>query len=57
MRAARDAGATVFLVPDENCAEAAATAPEGLQLVRVAGLGDAVVQLEALDDGAAPASC
>jgi len=57
MRAARDAGATVFLVPDENCAEAAATAPEGLQLVRVAGLGDAVVQLEALADGAAPASC
>jgi len=57
MRAARDAGATVFLVPDENCAEAAATAPEGLQLVRVAGLGDAVNQLEALDDGAAPASC
>ena len=57
MRAARDAGATVFLVPDENCAEAVATAPEGLQLVRVTGLGDAVTQLEALDDGAAPAAC
>jgi len=47
----------VFLVPDENCAEAAATAPAGLQLVRVTGLGDAVTQLEALDDGAAPAAC
>ena len=57
MRAARDAGATVFLVPDENCAEAVATAPDGLQLVRVTGLGDAVTQLEALDDGAAPAAC
>ena len=57
MRAAHDAGATVFLVPDENCAEAVATAPQGLQLVRVTGLGDAVTQLEALDSGAPPASC
>ena len=57
MRAAHDAGATVFLVPDENCTEAVATAPQGLQLVRVTGLGDAVTQLEALDSGAAPRSC
>jgi len=57
MRAARDAGATVFLVPDDNCAEAAATAPDGLQLVRVTGLGDAVTQLEALDAGAPVAAC
>jgi Lon-like protease len=57
MRAAHDAGATVFLVPDENCTEAAATAPAGLQLIRVTGLGDAVTQLEALDDGAPPRSC
>ena len=56
MRAARDAGATVFLVPDENCAEAVATAPDGLQLVRVTGLDDAVTQLEALDGGAPAAS-
>jgi PDZ domain-containing protein len=47
----------VFLVPDENCAEAASTAPAGLQLVRVTGLGDAVTQLEALDAGGRPRSC
>jgi Lon-like protease len=47
----------VFLVPDENCTEAAATAPAGLQLIRVTGLRDAVSQLEALDDGGRPRSC
>jgi PDZ domain-containing protein len=47
----------VFLVPDENCTEAVATAPQGLQLVRVTGLGDAVTQLEALDSGTPPRSC
>lgn len=57
MRAARDAGAAVFLVPDENCREAATYAPDGLQLVRVSGLTDAVRQLDALDDGAPAASC
>jgi PDZ domain-containing protein len=57
MRAARDAGATVFLVPDENCTQAAATAPPGLQLVRVTALDDAVGQLETLNRGAAPAVC
>ena len=57
MRAARDAGATVFLVPDENCAEAAANDPAGLQLVRVTALGDAVRQLEALDAGRPAAAC
>ena len=57
MRAARDAGAAVFLVPDENCAEAATTAPAGLQLVRVTGLADAVLQLEALDSGRPAAPC
>ena len=57
MEAARDAGATVFLVPDENCAEAVTRAPAGLQLVRVTGLGDAVHQLEALDAGTPTAAC
>ena len=57
MEAARDAGATVFLVPDQNCTEAAANAPAGLQLVRVTGLADAVHQLEALDGGAPAAAC
>jgi PDZ domain-containing protein len=57
MQAAHDAGATVFLVPDDNCAEAAANAPTGLQLVRVTGLADAVHQLEALDAGAPVTPC
>jgi Lon-like protease len=57
MDAARDAGATVFLVPDQNCAEAVANAPDGLALVRVTGLADAVHQLDALDHGAPAASC
>ena len=30
MNAARDAGATVFLVPDDNCADARSAAPAGL---------------------------
>ena len=38
MRAARDAGATEFLVPADNCAEAVANAPDGLQLLRVGTL-------------------
>jgi PDZ domain-containing protein len=57
MRAAHDAGATVFLVPDANCREAAATAPAGLQLLRVASLDGAVHQLEALDRGAPVTPC
>jgi Lon-like protease len=57
MQGAREAGATVFLVPAENCEEAVATAPEGLQLIRVGTLHDAVVALEALRNGTSPASC
>jgi PDZ domain-containing protein len=56
MRAARDAGATAFLVPADNCAEAKANAPDGLQLLRVGDLDDAVAGLDALrtDRPAAP---
>ncbi|GAA1311419.1 PDZ domain-containing protein [Pseudonocardia xinjiangensis] len=57
MRAARDAGATVFLVPADNCAEAAANAPAGLELVRVANLQDALTGLDALTAGRTPVSC
>ncbi|AZG48592.1 YlbL family protein [Gordonia insulae] len=46
-QAARDAGATVFLVPQRNCAEAASDAPDGLTLVKVENLQGAV---DALDD-------
>jgi Lon-like protease len=48
MMAARAAGATTFLVPAKNCTEAAANAPDGLQLVRVATLDDALTALDAL---------
>ena len=39
---ARDAGATVFLVPADNCAEAVTQVPDGLQLVKVGTLDDAI---------------
>jgi PDZ domain-containing protein len=56
--AARRAGATVFLVPAANCAEAAADIPAGLRLVRVANLDQALTALEQLREGSgSPAGC
>ena len=57
MTAAREAGATVFLVPADNCLEARQRAPEGLRLVKVETLADAVQALEALSRGADAPSC
>lgn len=57
MLKAREAGAAVFLVPAENCAEAAGTAPEGLRLVKVSSLDDAVRGLTALQAGVQPVGC
>lgn len=57
MKAAREAGATVFLVPAANCAEALQRAPAGLQLVKVQSLSTAVEALQTLDAGGAPAHC
>jgi PDZ domain-containing protein len=59
MIAARNAGATVFLVPDGNCAEAASAAPAGLRLIRVTTLHNTVNALIALrtPGAAAPPSC
>lgn len=54
---ARDAGASVFLVPAPNCAEALTRVPDGLQLVKVATLDDAMAALTALKDGKTPAGC
>lgn len=42
------AGASVFLVPDANCAEAAAGSDHGLTLVRVATFAEALSELKAL---------
>jgi len=56
--AARRAGATVFLVPAGNCAEARGGAPAGLRLVRVQTLDGALSALEQLRTRAAtPATC
>jgi PDZ domain-containing protein len=55
--AAEQKGAVAFLVPAENCEEAAATVPDGLVLARVATLADALGALSALREGETPTSC
>ncbi|MGH3520183.1 MAG: YlbL family protein [Haloechinothrix sp.] len=55
--AAKEAGADVFLVPADNCAEAAASAPDGLRLVKVGTLDDAITALEKIDAGDRAPSC
>lgn len=57
MLKAQEVGAQVFLVPAANCAEAAADAPDGLQLARVGTLDEAVAALETLDAGGTPPAC
>lgn len=51
MFGARRDGATVFLVPPDNCAAAEATRPPGLRLVKAASLHAAVAALEDLSAG------
>jgi PDZ domain-containing protein len=48
---ARKAGATVFLVPTENCPEASKAIPAGLQLLKVGSLADAVTDLRSIRRG------
>lgn len=55
--AAAEDGATIFLVPEANCAEARRTAPDGLRLVKVGTLDDAVAALENLAGGKNAPSC
>ena len=57
MIAARSAGATVFLVPADNCPEALTRVPAALELARVSTLGDAVAALKTLSSGGTPSSC
>jgi PDZ domain-containing protein len=57
MLAARDAGATVFLVPADNCSEARTGNEDGLDLVKVDSLGQAVDALRTLTAGGSPPSC
>ena len=51
MAGARHNGATVFLVPKDNCAEALKAVPHGLRLVQVTTLTSAVDALKAIRDG------
>jgi PDZ domain-containing protein len=51
MIAARRAGATAFLTPAGNCAEATAAAPKGLRLIKVDTMHSAVTSLDALRTG------
>ncbi len=57
MKAAYDAGATVFLVPKDNCAEALQRAPDGLRLVKVQTLATAVDALKTMDTGGDAPHC
>jgi PDZ domain-containing protein len=54
---ARGAGATVFLTPAGNCAEAAANAVPGLTLAKVSTLDDALDALDAVREGRQPTGC
>ena len=51
MLGAREAGATVFLAPPGNCAEARSTRPDGLRLVRARTLAAAVRALDLIREG------
>lgn len=57
MLAAHEAGATVFLVPADNCAEARSGNDGGLELVRVDTIGQAVDALHVLSAGGEPPRC
>lgn len=54
---ARAKGATVFLVPAGNCAEAVSGPPDGLTLIRVDTLKSALTELQKLRSGAATTPC
>jgi Lon-like protease len=54
---ARNAGATIFLTPDANCAEAVANAKPGLLLVQVKSLDQALAALDTLRSGGQPTLC
>ncbi|MFP8883612.1 YlbL family protein [Streptomyces mangrovi] len=49
--AARDKGAEYFLTPEDNCAGAARDVPEGLTLVKVGTIDDALGALEDIREG------
>lgn len=56
-QAAKRDGATVFLVPAAECGDAESELPDGLRLVPVEKLSDAVASLEALSSGGDVPGC
>ncbi len=54
---AKEAGATTFLVPQANCAEALQRVPEGLELIKVDTLRTAVDALNTVNAGGQPPRC
>lgn len=54
---ARDAGATLFLMPEVHCEEAAGHVPDGLTVVPVSTLQDALDALAAWRAGKTPPAC
>ena len=57
MLAAQEAGATVFLVPADNCAEARTAHQDGLELIKVETLTGAVDALKTYSAGGEPPTC
>lgn len=55
--AAADVGATVFLVPADNCEEAKTADEDAVELVKVENLGQAVDALKTLSAGGEPPRC
>lgn len=55
--AAKEAGATAFLVPEKNCAEAVSAAPDGLRLIKVTDLDSARNALRGLKSDKSVPSC
>jgi PDZ domain-containing protein len=57
MLAAREAGASLFLVPADNCEEAKTAHQDGLELVKVENLDEAVAALKTLSAGGERPRC
>jgi PDZ domain-containing protein len=57
MYAAQEAGATVFMVPAENCDEAKSAHDDGLQLIKVEDLAGAIGALKTYSAGGEPPHC
>ena len=57
MYAAKEAGATVFMVPADNCDEAKSAHDDGLQLIKVENLTGAIDALKTYSAGGEPPHC